>query len=79
MYHALANHTFYQYPVFPWVLRDYQSDILNLNNPRTFRDLSKPMGAQTLARAELIRERYNEYDPTEHITPAFHYGTHYSR
>lgn len=36
-----------QYPVFPWILADYDSHELDLNNPATFRDLSKPMGAQT--------------------------------
>ena len=34
-----------QYPVFPWVLRDYTSATLDLSDPATFRDLSKPMGA----------------------------------
>jgi hypothetical protein len=33
-----------QYPVFPWILADYESEELDLNNPATFRDLSKPMG-----------------------------------
>ena len=30
-----------QYPVFPWILRDYTSKQLDLSNPDTFRDLSK--------------------------------------
>ena len=34
-----------QYPVFPWVLADYTSEVLDLTNPKTFRDLSKPIGA----------------------------------
>lgn len=33
-----------QYPVFPWILSDYTSDILDLTNPKSFRDLSKPIG-----------------------------------
>lgn len=36
-----------QYPVFPWVLADYESEILDLSNPKTFRKLDKPMGCQT--------------------------------
>lgn len=36
-----------QYPVFPWVLADYESDILDLTNPKTFRKLDKPMGCHT--------------------------------
>lgn len=26
-----------QYPVFPWVLADYTSEVLDLSNPATFR------------------------------------------
>ncbi|KAG5189975.1 BEACH domain-containing protein [Tribonema minus] len=70
-----------QYPVFPWVLADYHSDTLDLNNPDSYRDLSKPMGALDPAREESFRERYASMiggpdDP--HATPPFHYGTHYS-
>jgi hypothetical protein len=31
------------YPVFPWVIADYESEKLDLNDPSTYRDLSKPM------------------------------------
>lgn len=31
--------------MFPWVLADYKSSELDLSNPESFRDLSKPMGA----------------------------------
>lgn len=47
-----------QYPVFPWVLCDYVSEELDLDNPRVYRDLSKPMGAIGEARARQFRERY---------------------
>ena len=43
-----------QYPVFPWVLADYKSEELDLTNPKTFRDLTKPMGAQTESRFAAI-------------------------
>lgn len=36
-----------QYPVFPWVLADYESESLDLLDPKTFRRLEKPMGCQT--------------------------------
>ncbi|KAJ3939453.1 beige protein-like 1 [Colletotrichum fioriniae] len=76
---TMAGRTFNdltQYPVFPWVLADYTSEELNLNDPATFRDLSKPMGAQTAGRVSGFRE---SYDALAEIgeTP-FHYGTHYS-
>lgn len=48
-----------QYPVFPWVLADYASESLDLNNSSTFRDLSKPVGALNEKRLQFFRERYD--------------------
>lgn len=65
-----------QYPIFPWILADYSSSSLDLANPVTFRDLSRPVGAQTKERLEQFKKRYAEWDDTE--TPPYHYGTFYS-
>ncbi|KAM7222868.1 beige protein 1 [Rhypophila decipiens] len=65
-----------QYPVFPWVLADYTSEELDLNNPATFRDLSKPMGAQTASRTADFNMRYKSLAEIGEVP--FHYGTHYS-
>lgn len=51
-----------QYPIFPWVLADYTSTNLDLDDPRTYRDLSKPMGALGARRAAQFRERYQALD-----------------
>ncbi|UZJ53931.1 hypothetical protein CBS101457_003251 [Exobasidium rhododendri] len=71
-----------QYPVMPWVLRDYSSDELDLKDPNTFRDLSLPMGAQEETRRKQFRDRYMQLQELEEIDPdatkPFHYGTHYS-
>ncbi|XP_063625068.1 WD repeat and FYVE domain-containing protein 3 isoform X6 [Cydia splendana] len=67
-----------QYPVFPWILADYDSPELDLNDPATFRDLTKPMGAQSPDRLEQFRKRYKEWDDPHGETPPYHYGTHYS-
>uniref|UniRef100_A0A5F7Z9T5 WDFY family member 4 n=1 Tax=Macaca mulatta TaxID=9544 RepID=A0A5F7Z9T5_MACMU len=68
-----------QYPVFPWVLADYTSETLNLANPKTFRDLSKPMGAQTKERKLKFIQRFKEVEKTEgDMTVQCHYYTHYS-
>jgi len=79
---TMAGRTFNdltQYPVFPWVLADYTSEELDLNNPASFRDLSKPMGAQHTNRQAEFIERYKTFaDMSDQNTPAFHYGTHYS-
>ncbi|KXJ94184.1 beige/BEACH domain-containing protein [Microdochium bolleyi] len=76
---TMAGRTFNdltQYPVFPWVLADYTSEELDLSNPATFRDLSKPMGAQTARRQADYTSRYNSL--AEIGETPFHYGTHYS-
>ncbi|XP_053612398.1 WD repeat and FYVE domain-containing protein 3 isoform X1 [Plodia interpunctella] len=67
-----------QYPVFPWILADYDSLELDLTDPNTFRDLTKPMGAQSAHRLEQFRKRYKEWDDPHGETPPYHYGTHYS-
>jgi len=69
-----------QYPVFPWVLKDYSSTTLDLNNPAVFRDLSKPIGALDPKRLKSFIQRYHSM-PTEEEgspEPPFMYGTHYS-
>lgn len=82
MINTFAGRTFNdltQYPVFPWVIADYTSETLDLSNPRSFRDLSKPMGGQTSPRAEQFRDRFEALDSLgDHDAPPFHYGTHYS-
>lgn len=35
-----------QYPVFPWILADYKSAILDLTNAKAFRNLEKPIAVQ---------------------------------
>ena len=62
-----------QYPVFPWILSDYTSKELDLENPAVYRDLSKPIGALDENRLLTLKERFYEMPP-----PRFFYGTHYS-
>ncbi|KAK2079193.1 hypothetical protein QBZ16_002884 [Prototheca wickerhamii] len=49
-----------QYPVFPWVLADYESDTLDLNDPAVYRDLSRPVGALNERRLGEFLERFRE-------------------
>jgi hypothetical protein len=70
-----------QYPVFPWVIADYDSEEIDLEDPKTYRDLSKPMGALGEERAKQFRDRYEALEANyfnDDETPPFHYGTHYS-
>ncbi|KAG5280786.1 hypothetical protein AALO_G00064010 [Alosa alosa] len=67
-----------QYPVFPWILAEYDAEELDLTNPKTFRNLSKPMGAQTDDRLIQYKKRFKDWEDPNGETPAYHYGTHYS-
>ncbi|XP_065556860.1 neurobeachin-like isoform X3 [Artemia franciscana] len=65
-----------QYPIFPWVLTNYEATELDLSLASNYRDLSKPVGALNPARKQYFEERYSTW---EHDSiPPFHYGTHYS-
>ncbi len=42
-----------QYHVFPWILKDYVSEQLDLSNPEIYRDLSKPVG--------ILNKKFEDY------------------
>lgn len=65
-----------QYPVFPWVITNYDSEELDLTLPSNFRDLSKPIGALNPKRAAFFSDRYDSWEDEQ--VPKFHYGTHFS-
>ena len=67
-----------QWPVYPWVVADYSSAVLDLHAPATFRDLSKPVGALNEQRVGLLRERLKHMPEDDPDFPRFLYGTHYS-
>ena len=79
---TMAGRTFNdltQYPVFPWVLADYTSEELDLSDPKTFRDLRKPMGCQSVERQAEFMDRYKSFaEMGDQNAQPFHYGTHYS-
>ena len=65
-----------QYPIFPWVLTDYESNSIDLNDSAVYRDLRKPIGALNPSRLEMLIERYNDLDGFGE--ERFLYGSHYS-
>ncbi|MEQ2239137.1 Neurobeachin-like protein 2 [Ilyodon furcidens] len=67
-----------QYPVFPWVLCDYTSPVLDLEDPSVFRDLSKPIGVVNPRHAQNVKEKYESFEDPTGTIDKFHYGTHYS-
>ena len=83
---TIAGRTFNdlgQYPVFPWVIKDYTSPRIDLRKKETFRDLEWPMGALTPKQREDCIMRFQDqnesyqYNPKDEIPP-FHHGSHYS-
>ena len=68
------------YPVFPWVLCNYTSDVVpDLSNRDNYRDLSKPMGALSDERLEKFMGKYQSLcNSIDSPIPAFMYGSHYS-
>jgi len=86
-------HDLSRYPVFPWVLNDYESSKLDLKSlsPPTerdrsgvndkgsqiFRDLAKPIGALNNERLEQFKQRWSSMHDMEDVA-SFLYGTHYS-
>jgi hypothetical protein len=68
-----------QYPIMPWVLSDYSSDALDLNDPRRFRPLWKPVGALDERRlAAAHRQRHEQQVDAEAGQTIPLYRTHYS-
>ena len=65
-----------QYPVFPWILMDYESESVDLSDENVYRDLSLPIGALNPQRLEEFRHRYETFDDDQ--IPKFLYGSHYS-
>ncbi|KAG1699369.1 Neurobeachin [Nymphon striatum] len=74
--HGRTYNDLNQYPVFPWVLTNYESNELDLSLPSNYRDLSKSVGALNPSRRAFFEERYNTWEHEQ--IPPFHYGTHYS-
>jgi hypothetical protein len=60
--------------VFPWILSNYESETLDLNDPKNFRDLSKPIGALNPERLAKFQRRFENFD--DESIPPFHYGTY---
>jgi factor associated with neutral sphingomyelinase activation len=68
-------HDLSRYPVFPWVIADYESTKLDLTKQETFRDLTKPVGALNQERLEYFQKRL---EGMQDMDESFLYGTHYS-
>ena len=64
-----------QYPIYPWVLNDYSSDIINLKDSSIYRDFSYPIYAQDDESKEIFKDKYNSFEDKE---LKYYSGSHYS-
>ena len=51
-----------QYPVFPFVLSNYDQDVLDLDNPTSYRNLSKPIAVQHKSQEQRYLDNYKVCD-----------------
>lgn len=43
-----------QYPVFPWIIKEYDDEKIDVENEEIYRDLAKPIGAIDEEKAEMV-------------------------
>jgi len=67
-----------QYPIFPWILINYTSSMLDLEDPSNYRDLSLPIGALNTQRLNSFMERIKSLNQKNDYLKPFLYGSHYS-
>ncbi|GFG30500.1 hypothetical protein Cfor_08123, partial [Coptotermes formosanus] len=75
-----------QYPVFPFVIADYTSQVLDLTDPQVYRNFKKPMAVQDKKNEQHYINNYNylkqELMEGPHLVALsqepYHYGSHYS-
>ncbi|BFU20864.1 Beige/BEACH domain containing protein, putative [Entamoeba histolytica] len=59
-----------QYPIFPWILNDYTSKTIDLNDEHIYRNFAYPIVAQTENKREKLQIKFQENGS--------HFGNHYS-
>ncbi|XP_011180583.2 lysosomal-trafficking regulator isoform X2 [Zeugodacus cucurbitae] len=72
-----------QYPIFPWILSNYASDILDLTDQTNFRKLEKPVAVQHEDNEEHYITTYTYLNNTmtnmgSLTLKPYHYSSHYS-
>ena len=65
-----------QYPIFPWIVNDYTSQVLHFDKSESKRNFKFPIGAQ---RPEYQLELQVKYDSwKDDFLDPYHHGSHYS-
>jgi hypothetical protein len=75
-YSSRSYNNLNQYPVFPWVLANYDNE-RPLFTEDDYRDLRKPVGALNEAKRADAQARYASFESEQGMEP-YHYGSHYS-
>jgi Beige/BEACH domain/PH domain associated with Beige/BEACH/Concanavalin A-like lectin/glucanases superfamily len=65
-----------QYPVFPWIFKNYTSPEVRYDDESFYRNLALPIGAQTEEGRNEAKRKFSMF-VDEEVVP-FHYGSHYS-
>jgi WD40 repeat protein len=76
VYSGRSFHDCSQYPIFPWILKNYSSPTLDLSDPANYRNLELPMGATDPDRLLMFqqeRKQFCQRGPASHL-----YRTGYS-
>nr|XP_019543989.2 uncharacterized protein LOC109414613 [Aedes albopictus]XP_029723549.1 uncharacterized protein LOC109414613 [Aedes albopictus] len=79
-----SYHDLMQYPVYPWILSDYESPTLDLLLEKSFRNLEKPIAVQYkdlekhyINNYNYLKQAENDSLDRQRIQP-YHYSSHYS-
>lgn len=60
---SIADRSFHdltQYPVMPWIIKEYSSDSIDLQDIKVYRNLQKPVGALNEDRLGKLKEKWTE-------------------
>lgn len=76
MYSSRSFNNSSLYPLVPWVLSDYSSEKLDITNPNSFRDLTKPIGALNDERLDDLKKRNEDLQKVEKNSPLYLYSSY---
>lgn len=65
-----------QYPIFPWIISDYETEKFNYEDPNILRKLKYPIGAQQIENHKKLQIKYESWK--DDLLKPYHHGSHYS-
>ena len=71
-----SNHDLSQYPIFPWVITNFDKETLDYESKEDYRNFNFPIGAQTQESRENLKDKFSEWESSS--TKGIHFGSHYS-